>query len=68
MSDQERDKLMKATEDAEESAEDVEAHVKGTKSAADDDSDDVKAHVKGTKSAADDDSDDVEAHVKLGRQ
>jgi hypothetical protein len=64
MSDQERDKLMKAAEDAEESAEDVEAHVKGTKSAADDD---VEAHVKNTKGAADDDSDDVEAHVKQGK-
>ena len=46
MSDQERDKLMKAAEDAEESTEDVEAHVKNTKGAADDDSDDVEAHVK----------------------
>ena len=46
MSDQERDKLMKAAEDAEESAEDVEAHVKKDRGAADDDSDDVEAHVK----------------------
>ena len=50
MSDQERDKLMKGTEDAEESSEDVEAHVKNHKGATDDDSDDVEAHVKLAKS------------------
>ena len=48
MSDQDRDYHAKANDDATESTEDVEAHVKGGRSAADDDSgDDVEAHVKG---------------------
>jgi hypothetical protein len=51
MSDQERDRLWKSGEEAEEA--DVEAQVKSTRSAADaedDDGDDVEAHVKSAKS------------------
>ena len=51
MSDQERDRLWKSGEEAE--AEDVEAHVKTSRSAAaedDDEGDDVEAHVKSSKS------------------
>jgi hypothetical protein len=54
MSDQEREKLMKGTEDAEETGEDVEAHVKHGRDANDEGGDDQGA-------------DDVEAHVKHGR-
>ena len=50
MSDQERDRIWKSGEEAEEA--DVEAQVKSTRSAAaeDDDADDVEAHVKSGKS------------------
>ena len=68
MSDQDRDYHAKANDDATETTEDVEAHVRGGRSAEEEAGDDVEAHVKGGRSAADDDSgDDVEAHVKGGR-
>jgi hypothetical protein len=70
MSDQDRDYHAKANDDATESTEDVEAHVK-SKHANDEGADEeVRAHVK-SKHANDeggsDDGDDVEAHVKGGR-
>jgi hypothetical protein len=68
MSDQDRDRLIKGTEDAEESTEDVEAHRKGGRLANDDADEEVRAHVKGGRLANDDDGgDDVEAHVKASR-
>jgi hypothetical protein len=69
MSDQDRDYHAKANDDAAETSDDVEAHVKGGRGATDDIADEeVRGHVKGGRGAADDDSgDDVEAHVKGGR-
>jgi len=51
MSDQEREKLPNESDDSEESAEDVEAHVKGGRLASDeeDGGDDVEAHVKSAR-------------------
>ena len=54
MSDQDREKLVKGTEDAEETGEDVEAHIKKGRDANDEGGDDA--------------GDDVEAHVKHGRE
>jgi hypothetical protein len=68
MSDQDRDKLVKESDDLGESTEDVEAHVKAGRGAAEEADEEVRAHVKGGRGATDDDSgDDVEAHVKAGR-
>jgi hypothetical protein len=69
MSDQDREKLAQGTEDAEQTPDDVEAHVKGGRLANDDADEEVRAHVKGGRLANDDDSgdDDVEAHVKAAR-
>jgi hypothetical protein len=70
MSDEDRKMKANATEDAEESTEDVEAHrhanVSG-EAAADETGDDVEAHVRGDRGANDDGGDDVEAHVKGAR-
>ena len=52
MSDQDREKLAKESDDVEESTEDVEAHVKGGRGAAEDADEEVRAHVKGGRGAA----------------
>ena len=69
MSDEDRKMHAKANDDAEESTEDVEAHVKGGRNANDEADEEVRAHVKGGRGANDegDGGDDVEAHVKGGR-
>lgn len=68
MSDQDRDYHAKANDDATESTEDVEAHVKGGRQANEEADEEVRAHVKGGRQANDDEGgDDVEAHVKGGR-
>ena len=70
VSDQERDKHVKATD--EDEGGEVEAHKHGHRDAdisSDDDSNDVEAHKHGHREAdaGSDDSDDVEAH-KLGHK
>jgi hypothetical protein len=70
MSDQDRrEKLPSNTEDAEQSGEDVDAHVKRFGND-EEGGEDVEAHVKryGNDEGGDDDGgDDVEAHVKQAR-
>jgi hypothetical protein len=63
MSDQDREKLAQGTEDAEQTPEDVEAHVKA-RGATDEADEEVRAHVKARGAIDEDGSDDVEAHVK----
>jgi hypothetical protein len=68
MSDQDRDYHAKGNEDATETGEDVEAHVRKDRGAIDEaegGGDDVEAHVRKDRGANDDEGgDDVEAHVK----
>jgi hypothetical protein len=66
MSDQDREKLAQGTEDAEQTPEDVEAHVKA-RGANDEIDDEVRAHVKGGRLANDEADEEVRAHVKGGR-
>jgi hypothetical protein len=70
MSDEDRKVHAKANDDVEETGEDVEAHIRGGRHAADEGAgDDSKKQVKGgDRSNEEDGSDDVEAHVRLGRQ
>jgi hypothetical protein len=65
MSDEDRKYHAKANDDAEESTEDVEAHVKGERGA--DVRGDRGADVRGDRGADDEGGDDVEAHVKAVR-
>jgi hypothetical protein len=70
MSDQERDKHVKATD--EDGGDEVEAHKHGHRDAdsTNDDDNDVEAHKHGHRDADstnDDDGDDVEAHKMSGR-